>query len=115
MLDHAHDMITRAAKRLELTDEQTDKLLEIDGLHKATITTDKGQYEAFRFQHSNTLGPYKGGIRFHPQVNENEVKALATLMSIKGAAVDIPMGGGKGGVIIDAKNTDKAELEAVAR
>ncbi len=115
MLDHAHDMITRAAEEVGLNDEQTERLLEIDQLHKAVITTTNGKYEAFRFQHSNTLGPYKGGVRFHPQVNEDEVKALATLMSIKGAAVDIPMGGGKGGVVIDAKNTSDDELEAVAR
>lgn len=115
MLDHAHDMITRAADKLGLGEQQKKELLELDHVHKATITTDRGAYQAFRFQHSNKLGPYKGGIRFHPQVNEDEVKALATLMSVKGAAVDIPMGGGKGGVVIDAKNTDPAELEAVAR
>ena len=115
MLDHAHDMITRAAERLHFTKEQTDDLLRLDNLHKATITTDGGSYDAFRFQHSDKRGPYKGGIRFHPQVNEDEVKALATLMSVKAAAVDIPMGGGKGGVVIDAKNASEAELEAVAR
>jgi len=115
MLDTAHDMITRAAEKLNFTKEQTDAVLEIDNLHKATITTDAGTYDAFRFQHSDKRGPYKGGIRFHPQVNEDEVKALATLMSIKAAAVDIPMGGGKGGVVIDAKNASDEELEAVAR
>jgi len=115
LLDHAHDMILRAARRLNLSDERTEELLRLDHLHKAIIRTDEGEYEAFRFQHSNTLGPYKGGIRFHPQVNEDEVKALATLMSVKGAAVDIPMGGGKGGVVIDAKKASDKELEAVAR
>ena len=115
MLDHARDMITRAADSLKFDDDTKRDLLKLDGLHKATITTPGGTYDAFRFQHSDTLGPYKGGIRFHPQVNEDEVKALATLMSIKGAAVNIPMGGGKGGVIIDAKNASDAELEAVAR
>jgi glutamate dehydrogenase (NADP+) len=115
MLDHAHDMILRAADRLGLNDDQRAELLELDGLHKATIKTDQNEYQAFRFQHSSKMGPYKGGIRFHPQVNEDEVKALATLMSIKGAAVNIPMGGGKGGVIIDAKNASDDELEAVAR
>lgn len=115
MLEHAHDMITRAAQELKLTEAQTSDLLQLDNLHKATITTDNGTYDAFRFQHSDKRGPYKGGIRFHPQVNEDEVKALATLMSVKSAAVDIPMGGGKGGVVIDAKNADSAELEAVAR
>lgn len=115
MLDHAHDMITRAAKALQLSQGQTDDLLKLDNLHKTTVKTDTGEYEAFRFQHSDKRGPYKGGIRFHPQVNEDEVKALATLMSIKAAAVDIPMGGGKGGVVIDAKNASDEELEAVAR
>lgn len=115
MLEHAHDMITRAAESLNLGDARTTELLQLDNLHKSTITTDSGTYQAFRFQHSDKLGPYKGGIRFHPQVNEDEVRALATLMSIKSAAVNIPMGGGKGGVVIDAKNASDAELEAVAR
>lgn len=115
MLDHAHDMITRAAKQLNFTTQQQNDLLQLNHMHAGTITTKNGEYKAFRFQHSNKLGPYKGGIRFHPQVNEDEVKALATLMSVKSAAVNIPMGGGKGGVIIDAKNVDNEELEAVAR
>ena len=115
MLQHAHDMLTRAADRLGYTTEQTNKLLELDNLHKATIETERGSYQAFRYQHNNKRGPYKGGIRFHPEVNENEVKALATLMSVKAAAVDIPMGGGKGGVVIDAKNSSDDEIEAVAR
>lgn len=115
MLDHAHDMITRAAEKLNVDQDTINELLKLDNLHTATITTDTGSYDAFRFQHSDKLGPYKGGIRFHPQVNEDEVKALATLMSIKSAAVNIPMGGGKGGVVIDAKNTSDEELEAVAR
>ena len=115
MLEHAQDMIVRAARILNYDDKRTENLLELDGLHKGTIATKNGTYEAFRFQHSDKLGPYKGGIRFHPQVNEDEVKALATLMSIKSAAVNIPMGGGKGGVVIDAKNSSDEELEAVAR
>lgn len=115
MLEHAQDMITRAAESLKLTKDQTDELLALDNLHKATISTPNATYDAFRFQHSDKLGPYKGGIRFHPQVNEDEVKALATLMSVKSAAVGIPMGGGKGGVAIDAKNTSDEELEAVSR
>lgn len=115
MLEHAQDMIVRAARILNYDDKRTENLLELDGLHKGTIATQNGTYEAFRFQHSDKLGPYKGGIRFHPQVNEDEVKALATLMSIKSAAVNIPMGGGKGGVVIDAKNSSDEELEAVAR
>ena len=115
MLDHAQDMIRRAAERLNLSEEQLGDLLKIDNEHTATITTSHGEFEAYRFQHSNKRGPYKGGIRFHPNVNSDEVRALATLMSMKGAAVDIPMGGGKGGVVIDAKQATSGQLEAVAR
>ena len=115
MLQHAHDMLKRAADKLGLSDEQIQQLLELDNRHRATITTESGEYQAFRFQHSNKRGPYKGGIRFHPQVNDDEVTALATLMSVKSAAVDIPMGGGKGGVVIDAKQSSDEEIEAVAR
>lgn len=115
MLDHAHDMIAQAANRLGMDAQTIATLLELDAQHEVTVTTDNGSYRAFRYQHSNKRGPYKGGIRFHPDVDTNEVKALATLMSIKTAAVDIPLGGGKGGVVIDARNIDEAELEAVAR
>lgn len=115
MLQHAHDMITRAAQALGMNDDETKKLITLDNELTATIRTENGTYDAFRMQHDNSRGPYKGGIRFHPDVNENEVKALATLMSIKCAAVDIPMGGGKGGVIVDAKNLDDTEKEAISR
>ena len=115
MLDHAHEMITRAAKALGWSTEDTERLLTLDNEHEAEVKTEKGSYPAFRMQHNNARGPYKGGIRFHKNVNKDEVKALATLMSVKAAAVDIPMGGGKGGVIVDAKTIDKAELEAIAR
>ena len=54
-------------------------------------------YPAFRIQHNDARGPFKGGIRFHPDVSEDEVRALATLMSLKCAVAGIPYGGGKGG------------------
>jgi glutamate dehydrogenase/leucine dehydrogenase len=66
-------------------------------------------------QHSNKRGPYKGGIRFHGDVDEDEVRALALLMSLKTAAVGIPMGGGKGGVAFDPREHDDAHVEAVSR
>lgn len=115
MLEHAQDLIRRAAAALNWTEEKTEGFLKLDNEHIGTVKTDRGEYDAYRMQHRNIRGPYKGGIRFHPQVDLDEVRALATLMSVKTAAVDIPMGGGKGGVVIDAKNTDAAELESVAR
>src|SRR3989344_4278032 len=85
---------------------------------KITIKLDSGKkksFEAFRVQHNNARGPYKGGTRFHPRVNEDEIKALALLMTIKCAAIDIPYGGAKGGVAVDPKTLSKGELERLTR
>jgi len=70
---------------------------------------------AYRVQHNDALGPFKGGVRFHPQVNLDEVKALAFWMTLKGAVVDIPMGGGKGGVTVDPNQLSPAERERLSR
>ncbi|MBI3306065.1 Glu/Leu/Phe/Val dehydrogenase [Candidatus Nomurabacteria bacterium] len=72
-------------------------------------------FEGYRVQYNNALGPYKGGIRFHPQTEINEVKALAFWMTLKCAVVDIPMGGGKGGITVDSKTLSKSELERLSR
>src|ERR1700733_12983395 len=55
-------------------------------------------FEGYRVQHSSVRGPYKGGIRYHPQTDINEVKALSLWMTLKTAVANIPMGGGKGGI-----------------
>jgi glutamate dehydrogenase/leucine dehydrogenase len=73
------------------------------------------RFEAFRVQHSTARGPAKGGIRYHPQVTLDEVKALATWMTWKCAVVNIPFGGGKGGVTCDPKHMSQAELERMTR
>lgn len=72
-------------------------------------------FKGYRVQYNNARGPYKGGIRFHPQVNLNEVKALSFWMAIKTAVVGIPLGGGKGGVIVDPKKLSRTELERLSR
>jgi len=72
-------------------------------------------FEGYRVEYNNTLGPYKGGIRYHPLTEINEVKALAFWMTIKCAVVDIPMGGGKGGITVDPKSLSKGELERLSR
>lgn len=72
-------------------------------------------FEGYRVEWNNTLGPYKGGIRYHQDTEINEVKALAFWMTIKCAVAGIPMGGGKGGITVDPKNLSKAELEALSR
>lgn len=97
-----------------------DRLQEPQNLVKGEIevTMDDGstqRLQAFRSQHNNALGPYKGGIRFHQDVSESEVKALALWMSIKTSIAGIPLGGGKGGVIVDPKKLSPKEIEAVCR
>jgi len=72
-------------------------------------------FEGFRIQHNNDRGPYKGGIRFHQQVDLKEIQSLATLMSLKTALVDVPFGGGKGGIKVDPKKLSKNELKELTR
>ncbi len=72
-------------------------------------------YQGFRSQHNNALGPYKGGIRFHPNVTIDEVKALSMWMTWKCAVAGIPFGGAKGGVTVNPKTLSHAELERLSR
>jgi glutamate dehydrogenase (NAD(P)+) len=82
------------------------------------VRMDSGEYKMFkgyRVQHSNILGPYKGGIRYHEQVSLDEVKALASWMTYKCALHDIPFGGGKGGIKFTPRQHSQAELERITR
>lgn len=82
------------------------------------VKMDSGEvkvFTGFRSQHNNAKGPYKGGIRFHPEVSLEEVKALSMWMSIKCAVLDLPLGGGKGGIIVNPKELSEAELERLSR
>jgi len=116
VLESAHGMIERVGKSLGLTRAEIDALLKPNAEHEFEISLSKGRtHKAYRVQHNNLLGPYKGGIRFHPKVTKDEVQALATLMTLKTAAVGLPLGGGKGGVAIDPKGLTPAELEDVSR
>lgn len=70
---------------------------------------------SFRIQHNDALGPYKGGIRFHESVNEEEVMNLAFLMTLKNALHGVPFGGGKGGIVINPRNYSEKELNLISR
>lgn len=74
----------------------------------------KKTFQAFRIQHNDARGPFKGGIRFHPNVTEDEVRALATLMSLKCAVAGIPYGGGKGGIVVDPSKLTRDELKSLS-
>ena len=82
------------------------------------VKMDDGRIEVFtgyRVQHNNALGPFKGGLRFHPAVNIDEVRALATWMTWKSAIAGIPFGGGKGGIQMDPSKYSVSELERITR
>ena len=82
------------------------------------IRMDNGEVKVFtgyRAQHNDAVGPTKGGIRFHPAVTEDEVKALSIWMSLKAGIVDLPYGGGKGGIICDPREMSFRELERLSR
>ena len=82
------------------------------------VRMDDGRIEVFigyRVQHNAVRGPYKGGLRYHPHADEDEVRALASLMTWKTALLDIPFGGAKGGIELDPHTLSEAELNRVTR
>ncbi|MCL2234227.1 MAG: Glu/Leu/Phe/Val dehydrogenase [Firmicutes bacterium] len=112
--------ITTAAERLNYS--ENDYLIFTHPKRELKVSfpvrMDDGSIKVFsgyRVQHSNTLGPYKGGIRFHPEVRDNEVKSLAAWMTFKCALIGVPYGGGKGGVTVDPKELSESELERLTR
>ncbi|MBI4154254.1 Glu/Leu/Phe/Val dehydrogenase [Candidatus Woesearchaeota archaeon] len=114
------DRVKKAAQFLNLEDNFTKVLLipERECLVSIPVLMDNGKVEIFtgyRVQHNNDRGPYKGGIRYHQQVSLDEVRSLAMMMTIKCAVVNIPLGGGKGGVIVDPKKLSIKELERLTR
>ncbi len=110
----------RAADRLSL-DESTRKLLltpKREVQVQIPVELDSGRLETFigyRVQHDDSRGPMKGGLRYHPEVDLDEVRALATLMTWKTAVVDLPYGGAKGGIAIDPRSLSVKEMERITR
>jgi len=120
MLESAQNLIIKTAKNLRLKDEVIKRIIEPEMIHEFNfpVRMDDGSFKLFkgwRVQHNSLLGPYKGGIRFHPQTSREEVQALATLMTIKCAVAGLPYGGAKGGVVVDPKKLSSAELERLSR
>ena len=118
--DNAMRQLETAAKLIDLDKEIVSILSAPERTVNASlpIKMDDGSqkiFQGYRVQYNSARGPYKGGIRFHPQVDLDEVKALSFWMAIKCAVVDIPMGGGKGGIMVDPKSLSKTELEKLSR
>jgi len=112
--------VNAAAKLAGLTEKEQTALEKPDRVLRADLEVvldsgSKATFPAYRIQFNNARGPYKGGIRFHPEADEDEVSALAAMMMVKCAVVGIPFGGAKGGVTVDPKKLSVRERQALAR
>ncbi|MER3408143.1 MAG: glutamate dehydrogenase, partial [Nitrososphaera sp.] len=133
-MSHQQQATSTAINPFEMALKQLDevsKLIKLDaGMHQILahpkriltvsipVKMDNGEikvFTGFRSQHNDARGPYKGGIRYHPQVTIDEVKALSMWMTWKCAIADIPYGGGKGGIICNPKEMSNGELERMTR
>ncbi len=116
----AVEQFQRAAELIELNDEYRAILSNAKNeiIVNFPVKLDSGRTEIFtgyRIQHNNILGPFKGGLRFHPDVDLDEVKALAAWMTFKTALVGVPFGGAKGGVTLDPSGYSTDEMRAIVR
>lgn len=120
LFENTLKQIRKAAKLTDLKEETIEILshpqreIEIN----IPVRMDDGSlkiFKGFRVQHNNFAGPYKGGIRYHEKVDMDEVMALSAWMTIKCAVVNIPLGGGKGGIIVNPKELSQTELERLTR
>ena len=115
----SREELLEIGKKFNIEQDQLEEFLEPDRVVELKIPVKiDGQiitFRGFRSQHNNKLGPYKGGLRFHPQVNKDEVMALSLWMSLKTAVVGVPFGGGKGGIAVDPKALSEKQLEELSR
>ncbi len=116
----ALQQLQNAAEILHLDKETLQRLQQPLRVLSVSVPVrmDNGQiqvFPGFRVQYNDARGPFKGGLRYHPQVNLDEVKALAFWMAIKNAVINVPYGGGKGGIMVDPKKLSKGELERLSR
>ncbi len=117
---NAMTQLDKAASMIQLDAGLLERLKTPDRVHQfdLDVKMDDGsvkKFPAYRVQWNRARGPYKGGIRYAPVVDLDEVKALSFWMSIKTAVIGIPMGGGKGGVVVNPKTLSKSELERLTR
>ena len=120
MLEESRAYFHEAADLLGLSDRIRQILLTPKRVIKVELVTecDDGRLQShlgFRVQHNDVRGPFKGGLRFHPTMDEDHAAALASLMTWKTAVVDVPFGGAKGGINCDPSQLSKRELDAITR
>ncbi len=107
--------LKKVSAYLGLREEERKLLLNHSAVNKAELNLDGKKYDAWRIIHNNALGPGKGGIRFHPEVCEDEVKSLAFWMSLKNSLAGLPYGGAKGGVRVNPKELNEKGIEKISR
>jgi glutamate dehydrogenase (NAD(P)+) len=120
LYDMAKQRFSAAAEVLQLAQDLREVMIQPKRqlIVSVPVRMDSGEihvFEGYRVQHNVARGPAKGGIRYHPDVTLDQMKALAFLMTWKCAAVNIPYGGGKGGIICDPKRMSQGELERMTR
>lgn len=120
IFSNAMQQLAEAAQALNLSSDILTRLKSPQRLIQVAVPLklDNGDlkiYDGYRVQYNNARGPYKGGLRFHPQASLNEVKALSFWMVIKNAVVGVPFGGSKGGIKVDPKRLSASELERLTR
>jgi glutamate dehydrogenase len=120
VLSATQQVVQQALQKLGYNDGMYELLKEPVRMLKVRIPIrmDNGEIKVFtgyRAQHNDAVGPTKGGIRFHPEVTEDEVKALSMWMTLKCGIVDVPYGGGKGGIVCDPRNMSFPEIERLSR
>ena len=114
------EQVREAAEAIDLAEDVTERLINPERILELTLSVemDDGSievFEAYRSQFNGDRGPYKGGIRYHPAVSRSEVKALSGWMVYKCAAVNVPYGGGKGGIKLNPAEYSESELERITR
>ncbi len=110
----------RAADEIEVSEYIIERLSHPHKVHEVTVPVERddgshSMYTGYRVQHNAVRGPYKGGIRYHPEVSREESVGLAMWMTWKCAVMDLPFGGAKGGVAVDPKSLSEAETERLTR
>lgn len=110
----------QAASLLDLTENMRTLMIVPDRELRVEVAIELdsgkiGNFIGYRIQHDNARGPFKGGLRYHPHVDQDEARSLASLMTWKTAIVDLPFGGGKGGINCDPNTLSRGELERLTR
>ena len=114
------EQIDDAAAYSDVGDDVLERFKRPERVLETTLSVELddgslGTFEAYRSQFNGDRGPYKGGIRYHPNVTRDEVKALSGWMAYKTAVVNVPYGGGKGGIALDPAEYSTTELERITR